>query len=264
MPYVNSDGVNIYYETYGKGTPIVFLHSFTQSSYAWMYQLFDLSRDFQTVIADFRGHGRSDKPQEGYGLDIMAKDTAAVLDALNLDKVVLVGNSLGGMVAAQLCVDYPDRVMGAIMVSPAIGIALFTPKDQLDVFLGDYEQGITFLLDGCLSEKSKKERPEITAMMKGTALSEESFPRYAFDAIIKDPNGIFYWDIRDRLQKEFNKPALFFAGAEDKDTPLHANKALADALPGVKFQVIDEVGHVYHMEKPMEFNKVIRDFVATL
>ncbi|MDJ0687497.1 MAG: alpha/beta hydrolase [Xenococcaceae cyanobacterium MO_188.B32] len=263
MPYVKSDGVNIYYETYGTGSPaLVFLHSFTQSSYAWVYQIFDLSRDYQCVLLDNRGHGRSDKPQQGYGMAQMAKDAVAVLDELGLDKVILVGNSLGGMIGVQFCVDYPERVLGNIAVSPAIGIALFTPKEQLDTFMNNYEEGINFLLDGCLSQKSREERPEIVEMMKGTALSEESFPRYAFDAICKDPTGIFYWDIRERLQKEYKTPTLFFAGAEDHDTPLEANKALADSLPGVEFQVIQEVGHVYHLEKPLEFNAVIRKFAS--
>src|SRR5262245_6751450 len=109
MPYVNRSGVNIYYETYGQGAPVVFLHPFTTNGYIWYFQTFSFARTHQCVVIDERGHGRSDKPQHGYAITEMAADVEAVLEELKLSKAILVGNSIGGMIVMQLNLDSPGR-----------------------------------------------------------------------------------------------------------------------------------------------------------
>ena len=80
MPHVNRSGVNIYYETYGQGVPLVFLHPFSTNGYIWYFQTFSFARTNQCVVIDERGHGRSDKPPQGYAITEMAADVMAVLD----------------------------------------------------------------------------------------------------------------------------------------------------------------------------------------
>ena len=108
MPYAENRGVNIYYDCYGSGKPIVFLHPWTTNGNIWYYQVFTFAVTNRCIPIDHRRMGRSDKPANGYSIPEHASDVAAVLDALKIDKAVLVGNSIGGMIALQFNLDYPD------------------------------------------------------------------------------------------------------------------------------------------------------------
>jgi pimeloyl-ACP methyl ester carboxylesterase len=82
---------------------------------------------------------------------------------------------------------------------------------------------------------------------------QSNFPKYVFDSAIADPNGVFNWNIKNRL-REIRRPTLVVAGEEDQATPVEANKFLADNITGADLHVIKDVGHFYQLEKPAEFN----------
>jgi len=72
MPHVNRAGVNIYYESFGSGLPLVFLHPWTTNRFIWAFQIMEFARDHRCIAVDHRGHGQSDKPDSGYALTEMA------------------------------------------------------------------------------------------------------------------------------------------------------------------------------------------------
>jgi 3-oxoadipate enol-lactonase len=263
MPYVDSSGTKVFYDSYGQGQPIVFLHPWTTNGYIWYFQVFPFARTNQTVVVDHRGHGRSDKPKSGYSIQEHARDVGAVLDGLRIDKAVLVGNSIGGMIAMQFALDYPDRVIGLAIVSSGTALGEAMPKEAADAFKNNYEGTFGALLEGTVSARSKRERPEILEVMKSQFLVQSNFPRHVFESAIADPNGVFSWNIKNRLAS-IRKPTVVFAGEEDQATPVAANKFLADNIPGAKLNVIKDVGHFYELEKPLEFNAALQEFVSTL
>lgn len=263
MPYVKSDGIRIYYETYGRGVPIIFLHPFATNGYIWYFQIFPLAQTNQCVVLDERGHGRSDKPQQGYAITEMAKDVAAVLDDLTLDAAVLVGNSIGGMIAMQCSLDYPDRVLGNVIVSSGTGLIQHMPAEALAAFQQDYQGAFRQLFEGTVSAKTRRERGEILDLLLAQCMVETNFPRHVFTASSQDPEGVFNWDIRDRL-KDIHQPTLVLAGEEDQATPVEVNKILAENMPGAEMRVITDVGHFYQLEKPREFTDVVRQFVERI
>jgi pimeloyl-ACP methyl ester carboxylesterase len=260
MPYVNRSGVNIYYETYGQGVPLVFLHPFSTNGYIWYFQTFSFARTNQCVVIDERGHGRSDKPPYGYAIKEMAADVVAVLDALKLTKAILVGNSIGGMIVMQLNLDYPGRVAGNVIVSSGTNVAAGMPAEAMAAFEQNPEAAFGALMEGALAAKTKRERPEILDLMKAQFAVEGNFPRYVFTAAGADPGGVFNWDITARL-KEIGKPTIVFAGAEDQGNPVAMNKLRAENIPGAQLRVVKEVGHFYQLEKPTEFNHELRQFM---
>lgn len=260
MPYAKRGGVNIYYETYGKGFPIVFLHPFSTNGYIWYFQTFTFAQTNQCIIVDERGHGRSDKPQQGYAIKEMAADVGAVLDDLKISKAILVGNSIGGMIAMQFNLDNPDRVAGNVIVSSGTNIAAGMPPEAKAAFQKDPVGTFGALVDGAFSAKTKRERPELLDLMKGHFIVEDNFPRHAFFAAIADPSGVFNWNISDRL-KDIRKPTLILAGEEDQATPVAANKFLADNIPGAQLRVLKDVGHFYQLEKSADFNRDLAQFV---
>ena len=266
MPYVKRGGVNIYYETYGKGFPIVFLHPFSTNGNIWYYQVFNFAVTNRCVAIDHRGMGRSDKPARGYTIPEHAGDVAAVLDDLKIDRAVLVGNSIGGMITLQFNLDYPDRVIGNVIISSGTGLFEGAdPKalqDMTAAYESDYLGTFDTALANSLSARSKREKPEILDVMKAH-LRIEAFPPHVFKSSFNDPNGLFRWNVGSRLN-EIRKPTVVYAGEEDFGIPVEKNKFLADNIPGARLVVLKDIGHFYQLERPAEFNAELRKFLAGL
>lgn len=263
MSYAQNGAVKIFYDSYGEGTPIVFLHPWSTNGYIWYYQIFPFARTNKVVVVDHRGHGRSDKPANGYSIQEHASDVRAVLDAAGIAKAILVGNSIGGMIAMQFNLDNPDRVLANLILSSGTAMSESMPKEAHDAFRKDPETSFGALIEGTVSAKSKRERPEIAEIMKSQFAAQSNFPRHVFESAMADPNGVFNWNIKNRLSS-IRKPTLVISGEEDQATAPAANKFLADNIPGAKFMVVKDVGHFYQLEKPMEFNATLKEFISGL
>lgn len=263
MPYAENNGTKIFYDTYGQGTPIVFLHPWTTNGYIWYYQVFPFALTNKVIVVDHRGHGRSDKPKAGYSIQEHARDVGAVLDAEKADKAILVGNSIGGMIAMQYTLDNPNRVKGLLILSSGTGLGEGMPKEAAAAFANDFVGTFGALLEGAVSAKSKRERPEILDVMKAHFQVQSNFPKHVFDSSMADPNGVFGWNIKDRLSS-IRTPTLIIAGEEDNATTVAANKLLADNIPGAKLSVVKDVGHFHQLEKPREFNAALKEFIGGL
>jgi len=261
MPHVKHNGVNIYYESYGKGFPIVFLHPFSTNGNIWHFQTFNFARTHQCVIIDERGHGRSDKPQQGYAIPEMAADVLAVLDELHIDKAVFVGNSIGGILTMQINLDAPHRVVGNVIISSGTNLGAGFPPGAMAAFQQDLVGAFSGLMDNAVGSRTKRERPEVLDLIKGYFLAEQNFPQRVFLTAAGDPNGLFNWNITARL-KDIRKPTIVFAGEDDQATPVASNKLLADNIPGAQLRVLNGIGHFYEIERPDDFSRDLRQFVT--
>ena len=266
MPYAENRGVKIYYDCYGSGTPIVFLHPWTTNGNIWYYQVFNFATTNRCVVIDHRGMGRSDKPASGYTIPEHASDVAAVLDALKIDRAVMVGNSIGGMIVLQFNLDYPERVIGNVIISSGTGLFDAQDPKAIKEAAAAYESNYLGTFDGNLensiSARSKREKPEILEVMKAH-LRIETFPRHVFTSSFNDPQGLFQWNIGPRL-KEIRKPTVVYAGEEDFGIPMEKNKFLADNIPGARLVALKDIGHFYQLERPAEFNAELRKFLDGL
>ena len=261
MPTVNRDGVNVYYESFGSGKPaIVFLHPWSTNRYIWTNQVPAFARDYQCIVMDHRGHGMSDKPASGYAIGEMAADVVAVLDDLNIDKAVLVGNSIGGMIAMQTNLDAPERVIANLILSSGTNIGADTPPEVAEAMQQDWKGVFSALLDSALSSESKQNKPELTAYLDGCFRVEDNFSEAVFFASLADPNGVFAWNITDRLG-EINKPTLIIAGSQDGATTVEHNQLLADKIPGAEIKIYDHIAHFCQLEDPNLFNQHLAEFV---
>ena len=110
--FADSDGVKIHYVTIGKGPVILFVHGFPDFWYSFRQQMDGLSDRFRCAAMDTRAYNRSGKPKgvESYSLDLLQSDVAAVIDALEVEKVILVGHDWGGFICWTFAMRYPERV----------------------------------------------------------------------------------------------------------------------------------------------------------
>ena len=126
-------------------------------------------------------------------------------------------------------------------------------KDWRAVFSG--------LLDAAVSPKSKKDKPEILAFMEGCFRTETNFTEGVFWASAADPQGVFNWNISDRL-KDISQPTMIIAGEDDGATTPEQNKFLADNIPNAKIKMYKNVGHFCQLEQPSNFNADLKAFIA--
>jgi pimeloyl-ACP methyl ester carboxylesterase len=131
MPYCDNEGVSIYYEVEGEGPPLVLLHGLSGSLELWRDAGYveALKDDYQIILIDARGHGKSDKPHdpEAYRLDLMVADVVAVLDDLQLGKAHFLGFSMGGLIGWGIAKHTPERFHSLLIQDNPCMISTPTP-----------------------------------------------------------------------------------------------------------------------------------------
>ena len=257
MPYISVRGSRINYisgEDIRKSLPTVLMvHGAGQSSATWEYQVEILKNrpEFNLIAMDLPGHGKS----EGTGYKSIAEYTDFVRDfsdALGLQKLIIVGHSMGGGIAQVFTIDYPERVCACVLVGT--GARLRVAKETLLAVRNNYE---TFCA---------------VAPSRSFASSSPERLKIKFrEGLLRTAQEVSYWDLM--ACDEFDiigevgaikVPSLIISGAEDILTPVKYGEYLNDKIPGSHFNVIDNAGHFMMQEKPDEFNRVLLDFLESL
>lgn len=107
---IRANGIRQFYREAGSGPPVILLHGFPETSYAWRFQLPVLAKQYRVIAPDLRGYGDTDKPPGGYDKRTMASDVVALAQALGIGRFALIGHDRGARVATRLTKDHPDLV----------------------------------------------------------------------------------------------------------------------------------------------------------
>ena len=141
MPHVKANDLQLHYESYGEGTPLILIAGYAQNKLVWQDYFQPLSKKFQVIAFDNRGSGQTDSPNEPYSIQMFAEDTAALMDALQIESAHFMGQSMGTLIIQQLCLNHPDKVRKAILCAPFAKlppISCHKGKTLIEM----YEQGI--------------------------------------------------------------------------------------------------------------------------
>ncbi|MEA2453115.1 MAG: hypothetical protein QOG04_1825, partial [Actinomycetota bacterium] len=277
------DGARIFIEELGPETPqgVVFVHGSVLRTDVWHYQMRDL-HGHRMVFSDLRGHGKSTpKGKTAYSITTLAADLLGVIDELGLEEVVVVGHSVGGQVAMQLCHDNPDlmgsRIKGLALVNTSYGP--FTETLIASGMIARIERITRRPLDalGKQHERIEKLRKLVRpsdAVFWGVALAafgEKASPKhidFTYDMLANTPVDVIFdlvksyrdFDLEDHLH-ELTVPALVIGGTHDRLTLPKAAYHLAANLPKADLRVFDGCGHMSMLERHDEFNEVLQQFL---
>ncbi|MGQ0654854.1 MAG: alpha/beta fold hydrolase [Betaproteobacteria bacterium] len=247
----SSKGIS-YLET-GKGPAILLLHGIGASSACWLYQLESLA-GFRLIAWDAPGYGASEplRQEKPHPQDYAAA-LAAFVDRLLLKDVLIVGNSLGCLMAGAYMRDHADKVRGAILISPAGG------RGGDDSVVRERMQAFDELGPQGLAEK----RSPALLGSKGTAEALELL-RWSQRRIRRDMYLQASWCLANgRLvddARHFRKKVLVVCGSEDRITPEPGCKAVAAAFPNAEYRSLPQLGHCAQIEDPAGTNAMIAAF----
>jgi pimeloyl-ACP methyl ester carboxylesterase len=229
------------------GLPVIFLHSYAGSSAHWANQLAHLRPTRRALAIDFRGHGQSTPPDSnGWSVDSLATDIAAVVDAKGLERFVLVGHSMGGSAAIAYAGAHPERVAGLVVV----GTPGQTPPEQSQQVLSSLEANYDTVSAGYWRRLLANARPEVGPQLEADI---GRVPREASMAIFR---ALFAYDPMPAFNRYMGPKLIIDTPHGDTPTSIH------NLAPGVAWKVIEGTSHWPHLDKPDEFNAMLDEFLA--
>ena len=256
----NGVSVEFVHQGPGTGNPIICLHGVTDSWRSFETVLAALSPDIEAFALSQRGHGESDRPASGYELENLARDVAAFLHSLGIGRAVIVGHSMGAIVAQRFAIDFPEMVSGLVLIGP---IANLAGNFDVQAF---YQEAIRPLGDEVPSELGRE--------FQESTLAQPIDPR-TLDMLIaeclKAPARV--WKAAFEGFKDVNLipelgtvrvPALILWGELDAFAHRPEQDAIAAALPSSRLVVFADHGHALHWEAPDLIAREIEAFVSQL
>lgn len=270
MPTVHTNGIGTYYERRGAGPPVVFVHAGVLDHHTWEPQVDALAPEYETVVYDLRGHGRTGgSDRSPYSAALFAADLAALLDALDLERPVIVGHSLGGLVAQTFAATHPDRVRGLVLAdtySPRIlsrtewflrRVAL--PGIVLPVRLVGIEriERLNVRVAERVAPGSGGDYDRIAALRdRGPTMSTAEFGK------VMTAYGRFHEsdiDLRDVAA-----PTLVLYGERDLPFVVRQAAELAARIPDATVEVVPDAGHAANLDNPTAYTDALRRFLEGL
>ena len=265
------DGVSLWFKDWGAGQPVVFSHGWPLSADAWDDQMMFLSpRGYRCIAHDRRGHGRSDQPSGGNDMDAYADDLAALIEALDLHDVVLVGHSTGGGEVTRYLGRFgSDRVSRLVLVSAIPPLMLQTEANPDGVPIAEFD----LIRQGLLTDRSQFYRdlaePFFGANRPGATVSQgikDDFWRQSMNVGLKTAYECVTVFSETDLTADLAKidvPTLIVHGDDDQIVPI-ANSALkaATMIKGATLKVIAGAPHGLPQVRKNELNAELLAFLA--
>jgi pimeloyl-ACP methyl ester carboxylesterase len=259
MSFVERDGVTFYYQkSEGAGPPVLLLHGWCcdHSYLAPQFSHF-AAKGHRVIAPDLRGHGRSDKPAQSYPIEAFTDDVAWLCGELRLERPLVIGHSMGGIVAFDLAVRYP-QIAGAIVMLDA---AIVLPAGM--------RRGFAALL-------GKLQGPDYQNVLRGMAagalfMASDDAARKAemLDRMVAEPQHVMVAAFAGLAEFDAGKarghalpPALYIAAGEAN--PRCDAAQLREIAPTIQFEKISDVGHFCQLEAPDDVNAMIDRFLSTL
>lgn len=252
-----------HYHELGEGTPILFLHGSGTGVTAaanWWNNLPSIAEEYRCIAIDSIGYGQSiTAPGTEYGIKEWVRHAVRVLDALGIEKIWIVGNSLGGWLAFQFAIDFPERLLG--IISMGTGGAKLTKalKGHSNPTLTP--EGIRDTLELFVVDKTLV-TDELVQLRYESALNDTASDRLKEVVTARDRD-------RDALPLDFDVlakldiPVLLIHGTNDRVIPVSRTWDILNVVPNADAHIFAQCGHWSQVERAAEFNQVIKSWLST-
>jgi len=282
--FVNTNGIRMHYVEQGEGFPVLLLHGFPELWYSWRYQIPELANaGFHAIAPDLRGYGETDKPEgiESYDIHHLIGDLVGLLDALELERAVIVGHDWGGIITWQMALICPERVERVISLNTPF--QLHGPVRPTEAFSqtpdGRFNYIIYFQQPG---QAEADIEPNIEAFLETTMrrlATEESF---ITEETLKVFSNAFHkggltgpinyyrnfdrnWETTAHLTgRKVTMPALMICAENDSILTPQMTNGMERHVPNLTTRLVKNCGHWTQQERPDEVNRLIIEFLHDL
>jgi pimeloyl-ACP methyl ester carboxylesterase len=270
MPHAKTDdGIRLYFEETGSGTPIIFVHEFAGDHRSWESQLRHFGQRYRAIAFNARGYPSSDVPEDpaAYSQARAADDIAAVLDGLGIDRAHVVGLSMGGFATLHFGLRHADRARSLVVAGCGYGaepdqrekfraeaetIAAFLKREGMGAFAAKYAYGPTRV-------QFENKDPRGFAEFKAR-LAEHSALGSANTQLGVQRQRPSLYDLVGEMQR-LKVPTLILTG--DEDWPcLTPGLLMKRNIATAALVVMANCGHAINLEAPDEFNRIVREFIT--
>ena len=249
----------ISYRCAGEGPPVVLLHGIGSTSASWVYQLEGLAAGFRVIAWDAPGYGLSSPfPDPSPAAAEYADTLAALLDTLQASSCILVGQSLGAIIAASFAAHRPDRVRGLVLLGPANGYGRADAETRAQMLNARLQA-----IDGSDAPSLADERAP--AMLSAGAPAEAlelvrlNMGQLRADGYAQAARLLAYGWLADDAPR-YSGATLIACGGDDRITPVADCQAIAAAFKHGEFRVLPGLGHAAYAEDPLAVNELITQF----
>ena len=263
MPSTMINGVNLYYECHGKGSPLMLIAGLASDSQSWQPIVEDMSRHYLLILPDNRGVGRT-KPQDvETSIQHIADDCIALIGHLGLSYVPLLGHSMGGFVALDCAIRYPERVSTLILAATSAvnserNNALFhdwVSYLRLGMDLGQWFRNIFYWI---FSKRLFEDKEALDAALRFAL--EYPYPQSVI-AFEKQVKALREFNCQEKLPN-IKQKTLIICGKEDLLFPPEESVKVLQAIPETSVAIIEGASHSIHMDNPRGFTDVILHFFS--
>jgi pimeloyl-ACP methyl ester carboxylesterase len=260
MSYADNSGVKIYWEEEGDGDPLLLIMGLGYTHDMWYRTVPAVSGRYRTISFDNRGAGRSDVPPGPYAIATMAVDAAAVLDSAGVERAHVFGISMGGMIAQEFALQYPDRVRSLILGCTSHGgpEAIAADAEVISTLMArgtmSAEDGVRAMIPFIYDPSTSRERIE-----EDLEIRRRTFP--TAEGYFAQVRGILAFDSLNRLS-QLKVPTLVIHGESDRLIPPENGRRLAGLIDGARLVMILRASHIFPTDQPDTSHQAILEFLA--
>ena len=260
MPYAENEGTRLYWDEQGAGQPLLLIMGLGSTSDLWYRLMPALSAHYRTILFDNRGVGRSAAPSGPYSITTMASDAAVVMDAAGVGSAHVLGFSMGGFIAQELALHYPEKVRALILAGTACG-GREAVRAAPEVLVALEARGVKTLEEAFWMMAPYNYDPSTLPTRLEEDLAASLRTPLQRKSYIAQLQGIASWPGSHSRLSRLDAPVLIIHGESDQLIPPENGRILANAIADAKVVMIRRAGHRFMTDQPEAASKAILSFL---
>ncbi len=261
---IKLSNIQLCYDDIGEGgTPIIFLHGFPFDKTMWHKQFDFLNASYRLIAYDIRGFGQSKDEESLLSMDLFADDLIEFMDALDIEKAIICGLSMGGFIALNAINRFPNRFEALILCDTQCIADTEKVKEKrfktIDEIIRDGPTKFNEkFIESVFHKDSLSNKRELVEQLSAVVFANSS------NVIIHGLKALAKRSETCSTLSKISVPTLILCGREDEVTPLAQSQFMHESISGSELKVIENAGHVSNMEQVDDFNQHLLDFFMEL